>query len=426
MTNEELDAHTLRHDEQAGQRMLREVYDFLGRFVAYPSEHARVAHALWIVHAHMMDRWDITPRIAFLSAEPQSGKSRALDVTKLLVPRPMQTVNMSPAALFRCVQSEGGAPTLLFDEIDTVFGPKAKENEDIRGLLNAGYERGAKTYRCVLRGNGPPELEGIEAYCAVALAGIGWLPDTILSRSVIVRMRRRHQGEQVESFRRRLVSKDAGRIREAIETWAASQPSEIRWPELPDQIQDRAADIWEPLIWIADAIGGDWTARARSAGVALVTEATDMEVSLGIRLLADIQTVFGDTEQMSSKHILDKLCALEESPWGDIRGKPLDERGLARRLRQYDVKSKTIRLGLGTIKGYQRADFLDVWPRYIPKPPGKCVTSVTGDTDCNHCHKPGAAVMASVDGIDAPLHRECMDAWAAKRGGALAQSQVRG
>ena len=317
MTNEELDAHTLRHDEQAGQRMLREVYDFLGRFVAYPSEHARVAHALWIVHAHMMDRWDITPRIAFLSAEPQSGKSRALDVTKLLVPRPMQTVNMSPAALFRCVQSEGGAPTLLFDEIDTVFGPKAKENEDIRGLLNAGYERGAKTYRCVLRGNGPPELEGIEAYCAVALAGIGWLPDTILSRSVIVRMRRRHQGEQVESFRRRLVSKDAGRIREAIETWAASQPSEIRWPELPDQIQDRAADIWEPLIWIADAIGGDWTARARSAGVALVTEATDMEVSLGIRLLADIQTVFGDTEQMSSKHILDKLCALEESPWGD-------------------------------------------------------------------------------------------------------------
>ena len=170
-SNAELDEITLASDEQQGQRMLRQVYHFLGRFVAYPSEHARVAHALWIVHTHMMDRWDITPRIAFLSAEPESGKTRALEVSRFLVPRPMQTVNISPAALFRCVQSPDGTPTLLYDEIDTVFGAKAKENEDVRGLLNAGYERGAKTYRCLVRGNGQVELEGIEAYCAVALAG---------------------------------------------------------------------------------------------------------------------------------------------------------------------------------------------------------------------------------------------------------------
>jgi hypothetical protein len=51
---------------------------YLGRFVAYPSVHALVAHVLWIVHTHLMECWDTTPRLAFMSAEKASGKTRAL------------------------------------------------------------------------------------------------------------------------------------------------------------------------------------------------------------------------------------------------------------------------------------------------------------------------------------------------------------
>ena len=32
------------------------VESYLRRFVAYPSEHALVAHTLWIAHTHLMDR----------------------------------------------------------------------------------------------------------------------------------------------------------------------------------------------------------------------------------------------------------------------------------------------------------------------------------------------------------------------------------
>jgi hypothetical protein len=184
--------------EQAerGDALLDELDAFLSRFVIYRSEHARVAHVLWIVHSHLMDRWESTPRLAFLSPEPASGKTRALEITELLVPSPVSAVNVSPAYLFRKVGAEGNV-TVLFDEIDTVFGPKAKENEEIRGLLNAGHRRGAVAGRCVVRGN-VVETEEIPAYAAVALAGLGWLPPTILSRSIIVRMRRRRAGEQVE------------------------------------------------------------------------------------------------------------------------------------------------------------------------------------------------------------------------------------
>src|SRR5262249_16933137 len=142
-------------------------------------------------------------RIAFLSPEPASGKTRALEVSELLVPNPVEAINVSPAYLFRKVGSEDGPPTILFDEIDTIFGPKAKENEEIRGLLTAGHGKGAVAGRCVVRGK-TVTTEEISAYCAVALAGLGWLPDTILTRSIIVRMRRRAPHEKVTPFRRKV------------------------------------------------------------------------------------------------------------------------------------------------------------------------------------------------------------------------------
>ena len=179
-------------------RILDTVHNFLGRFVVYPSKETHDAHVLWIAHAHVMDAWESTPRIAFLSPEPASGKSRALEVSELLVPNPVEAINVSVAYLFRKVGGEEGLPTILFDEIDTVFGPKAKENEETRALLNAGHRRGAVAGRCVVRGK-TVETEEIPAYCAVALAGLGWLPDTILSRSVIIRMRRRAPHEKINA-----------------------------------------------------------------------------------------------------------------------------------------------------------------------------------------------------------------------------------
>jgi hypothetical protein len=150
-TEEQLDAKQLETDATQGQRVLNEIYEFIGRFVSYPSEEARVAHTLWCAHAHLMDLWDNTPRLAFLSPEPGSGKSRALEITELLAPNPISTFNATPAYLSRRIGQDGGC-TVLFDEIDAVFGPKAKENEEIRAILNAGHHRGATAGRCVIKG----------------------------------------------------------------------------------------------------------------------------------------------------------------------------------------------------------------------------------------------------------------------------------
>jgi hypothetical protein len=424
LNNNDLDVIALDLDAKAGERIFKEVYDFLGRFVSYPSDHAHLAHVLWCFHTHLMDHWDTTPRLAFLSAEPGSGKTRALEITELLVPNPVSTVNVSPSYLFRKVK-EG--VTILYDEIDTVFGPKARDNEEIRGLLNAGHRKGNMTGRCVVRGKAT-ETEEFPAYAAVAMAGLGWLPDTILSRSVIVRMRRRHSGEHVESYRRRIHGPVGESIRDRIAAWAHS--FELAWPALPDAIQDRDADIWEPLIAIADAIGGDWKAAARVAAVSLVLESREADASLGIKLLGDLQTIFGDDYQLSSKTILERLIALPESPWGEIYGKPLDERGLPKRLKAYSVKPHQIRIGDTTPRGYSRADLEDQWRRYLPPLSDKSITSETtktlpeiqgsnvsdvSDGLCEHCHRPGKLTQVAYGGIEARLHDGCVGAWQSKQ-----------
>lgn len=378
-----------------GARLLDDVESFLARFVVYPSDDARVAHALWIAHTWFMDAWDSTPRIAFLSPEPGSGKSRALEVTEPLVPRPVHAVNTTPAYLFRKVSDDAGPPTILYDEIDTVFGPKAKDNEEIRGMLNAGHRRGATSGRCVVRGK-VVETEELPAYCAVALAGLDDLPDTIQSRSVIVRMRRRAPGEQIEPWRHRLNSPEGHDLGERLRTWADVSQALLAgaWPEMPPEVTDRDADVWEALLSVADLAGGDWPRRARCTAVTLVTDPRGRAPSYGVLLLRDLRSIFREagTDRLPTETIIERLVKMDESPWGDMRGKELDARGLARRLTKYEVKPHPLRVADRVFKGYDAADLADPWQRYLDDdgegdrttlsipaaPPESAVTSVTG------------------------------------------------
>jgi hypothetical protein len=312
---EGIDAARAMHDEarpfeKEGAAILNDVRSFLSRFVVYPSEHAKIAHALWVAHAHLMGAWESTPRIAFLSPEPGSGKTRAMEVTELLVPNPVAAVNVTPAYLFRKVGSEAGPPTILFDEIDTVFGPKAREHEELRALLNSGHRRGAVAGRCVVRGK-IIETEEIPSYAAVALAGLGWLPDTILSRSVIVRMRRRAPDEKIESFRSRTQAPIGEALRRRLATWAEAilQEATDARPEMPAGVEDRNADVWEALLAVADLAGGDWPNLSRRAATELVKAAREIEPSLNIRLLEDLRTIFEGEDSLSTKDVLAPVLA---------------------------------------------------------------------------------------------------------------------
>ena len=382
-------------DPKDGAVLLDDVEKFLARFVAYPSAAARVATALFVAHAHLIDRFESTPRLATLSPEAGSGKTRNLEVMEALVPRPVHAVNVTPAYLFRKVGDPAGPPTILFDEIDTVFGAKAKDNEDLRGLLNAGHRKGATAGRCVVRGR-TIETEELPAYAAVAIAGLGDLPDTVMSRSIVIRMRRRTPDEQVEPWRRRVHEKEGHELRDRLADWALRVGDDVEksWPEMPDGVSDRAADVWEPLLAVADAAGGDWPVRARVAAVTLVTASAERPATLGVRLLTDLRLLFlkrtqdgapvvpehYEHDHLKTEDVIKGLCDLPESPWADLRGKPIDATRLSRYLKQYGVGPKPIRVGADVARGYKREDLHDPWSRYLPPVHPEAVTGATRAT----------------------------------------------
>jgi hypothetical protein len=368
-----------------GAALLDDVTSFLGRYVVFPSSEARDAVVLWVVHTHALDAADSTPRLALLSPEKGSGKTRLLEVIEMLVPTARHAVNMTAAAMFRALEAD--QPTLLFDEADSYFGAHAAhEHEDLRALVNAGHRRGAEVYRVV----GPATnmiTKAFPAFAAVALAGIGDLPDTILDRAVLVRMRRRAPDEQVEPFRARKVRPEGDVLRQRLARWTNDRSALLSDadPEMPPGITDRAADVWEPLVAIGDAAGGDWPIRARNAAVVLNGERLVADPSFGVRLLVDIRSAFDEdgADRLTSTDLVTRLCAGEETPWGDLRGKALDPRGLARRLKPYGIRPGQHRFGHDTGKGYLRSDFTDAWNRYLPPAQGG-ETTETSETPAGH------------------------------------------
>jgi hypothetical protein len=336
---------------------------YLRRFVAFAEPGQVEAIALWVVHTWLFRsvQPETTMYVAVTSPEPESGKSRLLEALELVVADPLYAFNLSPAALYRVIDQR--APMLLFDEIDAVFG-RRDGNEDIRAILNAGYRKGAQAFRVRDRSGG---LDAFNVYCPKALAGIGNLPDTITSRSIPIRLRRRSSSEPVEPFYRREVADSIAPVIETLRALAIPLP-----PKSPrvEGLGDRASDGWEILFRIADAAGGPWPQRAREAALALHSRKPEQRATQGVQMLTDLRAIFEDTQETrtTTATLIDRLCEIEESPWGDWYGKRITSQGLAKLLKPYGIRPRQWRDSYdGVCRGYVRSDFEDAWTRYLPE-----------------------------------------------------------
>jgi len=357
-----------------GAALLAELHAALTRYVVLPSVEAADAIVLWIAATHAAPAWNCAPRLDITSPVKRCGKSRLLDIIEATCHAPLITVNISPAALVHSIGED--APTLLLDEADTVFGPKAAANhEDLRGILNAGHSRNRPYIRWDITVRA---AESCPTFAMAALAGIGALPDTITDRAIIVAMRRRAPGETVARYRDR---RDGAPLREQgarLGTWVRAYLAELRAAEPDMPVEDRAADTWEPLIAVADLAGEDWPRRARTAALALTAQ-DDTDTSLGARLLADLRDVFGDADALHGETILTALHKISEAPWGDYFGHQLNARDLAKLLKPYSVRACDVKIDGTTKRGYRREHLHDPWNRYLSPREGSA-TSATSAT----------------------------------------------
>lgn len=344
------------------EQALSAVQSIYDEYVVFPSDEARDAAVLWVLHTYVFRAFDSTPRLSVRSAEPASGKSRVLELLEQLTPNPMNAVYLTPGVMWRSMEST--SPTILLDEADTIFGRNGSSSAHryLRGIVNAGHRAGATVPRCV----GAEDVKQFHVFGPVALAGLGRLPDTIATRSIEIVMRRRRKGDrEIRPFRLKFAGAALRKVRETVEQWASKSTFKqlaTSMPQLP--VKDRAADVWEPLVAIADLANPEWGERARKACKALTEDSTKRPESVGVKLLADLREVFGQEPSMLTRDLLVALTGRPDGFWADA---DLDAHKLARLLSEYGVRPVVMRCGEETPRGYRRASLEDAWARYVPE-----------------------------------------------------------
>ena len=349
-------------DAVNGADVLAEIASTFTRYVALP-DGAADSLALWSAHAHCFQSFVCSPRLNISSPEKGCGKTTLRDVLTEFVPRPLPTENLSAAVLFRVIESR--KPTVLADECDAWL----RDNEELRGMLNAGHRRGGQALRCE---GDSHEVRAFNVFAPAVLCGIGALPGTLHDRSIPIRLERAKPGELCQRFDSRHVEQEAELCRK-LARWCADNLARLEAsdPALPSGAFNRLADNWRPLFAIAEVAGGDWPQRAADA-FAKLTAKTDADAQgINTMLLADIRRVFNEAnaERMLSKTLVDCLCTMSDRPWPEAnRGKPITPTWMAGRLRGFNVSSKTIRVGDDRANGYELAHFQDAFDRYLPNP----------------------------------------------------------
>ena len=327
------------------------------------------AVALWSVATHTFQSFEIFPRLAVRSATPRCGKTTLRNVVGCFVAKPLLADNIMAAALFRTIELE--RPTLLLDEADTYLG----NNEDLRCIINSGHSREGQVIRCVGDDHEPRQFS---TWAPVLLAQIGNPPATVHDRSIVINLTRKKPSEQVQRFR----GKERNRLQvlaRKMVRWVSDNANAIakETPATLPYLDDRANDNWQPLLIIADAVGGPWPQRARESARALVEGAGHDASSVGEMLLSDIQWIFETQtndlqpgmdrpDRIPSVDLVEQLTRMDGRPWAEWRaGAPITQNALARLLKAFKISPGTIRLESGqTLKGYMRSDFKDVFQAY--------------------------------------------------------------
>ena len=367
--------HVKAWDEPVdGAALLDDIVTVVNQHIACESQVAH-ATALWIAFTWCIDAMQIAPIACITAPEKRCGKTQLLSLIGELCYQPMPASNISTAALFRSI--EKWQPTLLIDEADTFL----KENEELRGVINAGHSR-RQAY--VIRTTGDNhEPTRFNVWGAKAISGIGHLSETIKDRSILLELRRKVQGEDRERLRHANPA-TFDTIRRKLARWSMDNLDALAdaRPALPDALNDRAQDNWESLLAIADLVGDHWPRTARHSALA-ISGIEEHAPSINEELLSDIKAVFDRTRQsrIFSTDLLEYLCADEESAWATWnKGRPMSARQLSKRLEGFGIVPKNVRIGTGQRKGYDLTDFHNAFIRYIPRP---TVLSVPTSHDSN-------------------------------------------
>lgn len=345
-----------------GAELVAEIKVIINRYMVLP-QYTDEAIAYWVLFTYGVNYFNFSPRLVIFSPEMRCGKSTLLSILQSLCYKSLKFSSITAAALFRTI--EAYQPTILIDEADTFL----RSDEGLRGIINDGHRRHGQ----VIRTTGDKYLPvPFKVFSACAIAGIGRLSPTIMDRAIIIGLKRKLETEKKERLRPMFLENEVKELQSKCMRFMQDNEAVLSDPatplEIPQELNDRAADNWEPLFLIADRISVEAGEQLRKIAIAISNRSKEYDsTSLTTLLLSDIRKIFAEQnkEWISSLELCEYLCSREGAPWAEYKGKGLTVNNLAYLLRDFNIHTTQKMTANGNKKVYLRENFQDAFGRYL-------------------------------------------------------------
>ncbi len=286
------------HSKPVGPEVFTDIMADLQRYL-FISEESALTVALWVAHASLFHEFEHTPRLVITAPLKACGKTVLLNVLATMVNHSIPTGRCSPAAFVRLAAA--GHLSFFMDEADMLFG-KYGGDKDMVTALNNGFEKGGNFIKCVGDTHVPTQMP---VHSAVAMAGISLnlkLPDTTLSRSIVISMQRAKSGQLQEKYRRKRHQSIFRQHGERLLRWCNDHRQEIidHDPMIPDSVEPRDEDKWESLLSIAQLASPELGIQAMRL---LMNQRRLDEDEAKMMLLKDFKAVYDSKYSELSNHL---------------------------------------------------------------------------------------------------------------------------
>lgn len=244
--------------EVRGPDLLCRLQEFFRDYAFFQDPRIPLLLATWTMGTYLYQTFSVYPYLVLRSPQKRCGKSRVLDLlAEVAFNATSRCTNPTAAVLFRDPASNGG--TMLLDEIEGMTQNQERWS-DVQGVLNDGYKRGGVVKRMERQGERFVSVP-YPTYTPKALASLSRFAETLEDRAVFVFMTRRLRSDPLKEFRPRRKSMQAAtqQLRDDCYIWALTHAEAIaalyedEAVEVlqPAGLDDRAVELWQPLLAIA-------------------------------------------------------------------------------------------------------------------------------------------------------------------------------
>jgi hypothetical protein len=232
-------------------------------FVHFEDERLYTLVTLWAMGTYCFSIFSHYGYLFFHSILPRSGKTRTLEMFSHLAFEATTPLNAPTPASIREMAVEGR--TLQLDTLERWREKSTESFSAAMDLLDAGFRNGGTVTKMVPKQNDGWRRESFLVYAPYGMAAINKesLTDTALDRSFVIEMHRKSVRVRKRKYTYFSCEEKCKPIRNDLYIWALQSAERVatlyETPELEASVNelglnDRAADIWKPLLGIAQVL----------------------------------------------------------------------------------------------------------------------------------------------------------------------------